>query len=167
MVQDNLTQKQREDWFRDMSQPEQWAGTAANLWQAADILFREALTDRDGVPFVPENMHMNVPATLLYGYALENAIKGLLIKTRKLNWHDLLSYTKIKQWKQHDLVSLIMDTGIQVSGEEKQLLKTLTAHIVWAGKYRASSPPRARSRPNCSRSTLWPTCGRGDSNWRL
>jgi hypothetical protein len=116
-----------------------WALCAENLWRAADILFSayQESTAENGEPLHWENTELHIPATLLYAYAMENAIKGLLVRKLKLNRSGC---EKVQGWRQHDLAALFDQTKDQIAIEEyrkeyRLLLVTLTAHIVWAGRY--------------------------------
>lgn len=114
-----------------------WITSAENLHHAAELLFQRhaAASGDDGEPVVPEDMPLDNPATLLFGYAMENALKGFLIM--KLNL-DPVSAPKIPGWKHHHLDRLFQKTEIAENSEQLRLLKILSAHIVWAGKYPAS-----------------------------
>jgi len=110
-----------------------------NLWRAADILFSayQASTAEDGEPINYEDTELNIPATLLYAYAIENALKGTLIKKLKLSPKDCKEFPG---WHKHDLVVLFNKAKIQKLDDEqkkeyRRLLAILTAQIQWAGKY--------------------------------
>ena len=79
---------------------------------------------------------IDIPATLLYGYAVENALKGFLVSKLQLNQS---GGEKLRGWRQHDLAALFDQAKLQIPNkkhtEYRLLLVTLTAHIVWAGKY--------------------------------
>lgn len=117
----------------DSWKAEHWAECAVNLRRAADILFAAHAASRaeDGEPVSIEDMGMDIPATLLYGYSMENAIKGVLIKeegvTRK-NW------MQVNGWQGHNLVELASRVE-NLKKSERRLLATLTAFVNWAGKY--------------------------------
>lgn len=131
-----LKQKVLTNWFISNWKPCAWLSRAENLRRAANILFAacDASRDEDGEPVNPENTSMDEPATLLYGYAIENAIKGYLIKA--YNWnHERCS--KLPEWGEHNLEMLFRKTGLQASKAQLMLLKLLTAHVRWAGKYPA------------------------------
>lgn len=117
----------------DSWKAEHWAESAVNLRRAADILFAAHAASRaeDGEPVSIEDMEMDRPATLLYGYSMENAIKSVLIKEKGLTREEC---KEDKSWKSHDLVELAgrIET-LKIS--KKRLLATLTAFINWAGKY--------------------------------
>ena len=126
-------------WFKRKWSASSWASSALNLWRAADILFSayQASTAEDGEPINCEDTELNIPATLLYAYAIENALKGTLIKKLKLTPGDC---QKMAEWHRHDLVGLFGKAKIQkLDAEQKKeyrrLLAILTAQIQWAGKY--------------------------------
>jgi hypothetical protein len=126
-------------WFRRKWSASSWATSALNLWRAADILYSayQASTAEDGEPINCEDTELNIPATLLYAYAIENAVKGTLIKKRNLSPGDC---KKFPGWHQHDLVVLFNEAKIQTLDDEqkkeyRRLLVILTAQIQWAGKY--------------------------------
>jgi hypothetical protein len=132
-------------WFKRTWSAISWATNAKNLWRAADILFSayQASTAEDGEPINCEDTELNIPATLLYAYAIENAVKGTLIKKLKLSPSD---YEQLPGWRIHDLVVLFNKAEIQTieyeqKKEYRHLLKILTAQILWAGKYPSTFDP--------------------------
>jgi hypothetical protein len=134
-----LEQKQEEMldiWFEEMWKPEHWLCSASIMKQAADILFAccEA-KDSAGNLKKPECINMDKPATLLYGYAMENVIKALVIKRKPLKSSD---FKKCSAWHGHKLAPLLTWIEVELDGGERFLLNTLTAHINWAGKYPAA-----------------------------
>lgn len=129
-------------WFKRRWSAGSWAVSAENLLRAADILFSayQASTAENGEPINCEDTELNIPATLLYGYAIENAIKGTLIKKLGLKQNDC---QRLPGWHKHDLVSLFNKAQIQTPDKEqkeefRRLLVILTAQILWAGKYPAT-----------------------------
>lgn len=114
--------------------PDPWLRRAKDLRRAAEILFKayEASKTEEGVPVEIEDVDMNIPATLLLGYAVENALKAFLIKCCR--W-DAEKCKKSKPWRTHNLPSLFEETKLVATAEQLLLLKTLTAFILWAGKY--------------------------------
>jgi hypothetical protein len=132
-------------WFKRTWSASSWAANAENLWRAADILFSayQASTAEDGEPINWEETELNIPATLLYAYAIENAVKGTLIKKLKLSPCD---YQNLHGWRKHVLVVLFDQAEVQTLDEEqkkecKRLLEILTAQILWAGKYPSTFEP--------------------------
>jgi hypothetical protein len=142
MVVINATMTKRDllaQSFKRSWEPSKWALCAHNLWRAADILFSayKESTAQNGEPIRPEDTEMHIPATLLYGYAIENALEGLLVKQLTLKRTEC---AKLPGWNKHDLAVLFDQTKLQIAAPKHQkdyrlLLVTLTAHVVWAGKY--------------------------------
>lgn len=120
--------------------PEAWISTSKNLRVAASLLFDEYLSSKteEGEPLIIDHLNLDQPATLLYGYAIENAMKGLLIASQS-NDEIRQKMLKSSAWKRHDLISLLnlLPTEIQtdVSRRQQAILGLLTANIIWAGKY--------------------------------
>jgi hypothetical protein len=72
------------------------------------------------------------PAQLLYSYAIENVLKGIIVSREpNLAHEDRLN----RQLQSHDLVSLSQDAGLEVHVQEEAVLKALSELSVWAGRY--------------------------------
>jgi len=69
---------------------------------------------------------------LLMGYALENLLKGILMDEHPEYFKP---DAKIKDISSHNLVSLCKRCSLQITADEEELLKKLTDHILWVGKY--------------------------------
>lgn len=112
---------------------EHWAESAVNLRRAADILFAAHAASRaeDGEPVSVADLEMDTPATLLYGYSMENAVKSVLIKEEGVTRENC---KQVKGWQGHDLVELASRVE-NLKKSERRLLATLTAFVNWAGKY--------------------------------
>jgi hypothetical protein len=121
---------------RNKDNPNAWASAALNLRMAADILFeayRESWEPDGEEPRHPENERLNSPASMLYGCALENAIKGCLIKK-----HGGFKPAKTEYgnaWARHRLIDLAVATGLPLSNDQKLCLKSAEAFVRWAGRY--------------------------------
>lgn len=160
MLNDNDEEKKRlydaetkllyNDVFKkDQNSPEAWGATAANLRIAADVLFQAYGETWEGdEPLHPENQHLDSPATMLYGCAMENVIKGYLIKkhegfdkARAANqeaWEragakDQKAWEKL--WQHHKISKLAEATGLPLTSEQKLLLQSLQSFIRWTGRY--------------------------------
>jgi hypothetical protein len=109
--------------------------TAWNLRTAADVLFQawEESWEPSGEPIHPENEHLDSPATMLYGSAMENAIKGYLIKKHG-GFEQARAAIQIA-WDRHQISRLAVATGLPLTPEQRLLLHSLEAFIVWAGRY--------------------------------
>lgn len=72
------------------------------------------------------------PAQLLYAYAIENVLKGLIV----VNDATVVDENKInKRLKSHDLIELSGDAGVKVHIEEQPVLAALSDLSIWAGRY--------------------------------
>jgi hypothetical protein len=72
------------------------------------------------------------PAQVLYAYAIENVLKGLIVA----NDTTVVNENKIsKRLKSHDLIELSANAGVQVHIEERPVLAALSDLSVWAGRY--------------------------------
>ncbi|MGO8733604.1 MAG: hypothetical protein ACLQVM_12540 [Terriglobia bacterium] len=137
--------------------PSSWRRKAARIKYAADRLFdlyEEARTrflqrfskEEGGTGCVstwstaPEaefgkdatDMSLITEYLLLMGYALENLLKGILMADHPEYFK---TGAKITEIRSHNLVSLCRRCSLVVSAAEEDLLKTLTDHIEWVGKY--------------------------------
>jgi hypothetical protein len=69
----------------------------------------------------------------LYGLAIENASKGLLVAK------DVSFVESVIKWKikggGHDLRELYTATGLLAATDEQELLDALTQAVLWAGRY--------------------------------
>lgn len=76
------------------------------------------------------------PAQLLYAYAIENLLKGLIVA----NDASAVDENSIsKRLKSHDLLTLATDAGVTVHVEEQPILAALSDLSVWAGRYPVAS----------------------------
>jgi hypothetical protein len=72
------------------------------------------------------------PAQLLYAYAMENLLKGLIVANNPA----VVDENKISnQLKSHDLVELSVSAGVTVHVEEEPVLAALSELSVWAARY--------------------------------
>jgi hypothetical protein len=131
------TKKLLEQVFdRAKDEPEDWGAMAWTLRTAADVLFdayAQTWGDPDDAPEKPENERLNGPASMLYGCAMENMIKGYLIKKHG----GFESARKVYQvaWDRHQLLRLAQATGLPLTPDQQLLLRSLEYFVVWAGRY--------------------------------
>jgi hypothetical protein len=121
--------------------PDQWGDTASLLRRAAQLLFtaeQKSGPDANGEPIHPEDQGIDNPATLLYGYAIENAIKGYLIE--KLNGYKNAEQEAGHAWN-HCLCDLAGKTGLPLTDDQRHLLRTLQSFVIWAGRYPIPKKP--------------------------
>lgn len=73
-----------------------------------------------------------LPAQLLYAFALENILKGIIVCGRP----SIASDTKIDgSIKSHDLVKLSKVAKYDIGAAEKKIFESLTRIAIWAGRY--------------------------------
>jgi hypothetical protein len=167
MVKEN-PERWPEELFKAAQQPHAWLSTAEQLAAAAELILQDQV--RHEVPYFraheaasqealavacaspndgagsaeikcePPNY---LPAQLLYAFALENVLKGLLIaKNPSLAGEHKLN----RQITSHNLVKLAEKAGFDVAGQELPLLESLSEIAVWAGRYPVAielkKPPR-------------------------
>ena len=75
---------------------------------------------------------------LLYGLALETALKGLLRTTHRYRGRRVGEITKWKgKGSGHDLRTLYEKTHLPITSEEQDLLDALSEAVLWSGRYPA------------------------------
>lgn len=150
------------DLFRAAQSPAGWFLSAERLRDAAEIILhyeaaqeipyfqahdeavKQAMADacRDGhdagvaeVAALPPNYP---PAQLLYAYAIENVLKGLIVA----NLPGLIDEQRLnRELQTHNLIKLAGKAGFTVHVQETSILGALSTLSVWAGRY-----PVARTR---------------------
>ena len=121
-----------------MWEPSLWIWYARTMKEAADVLFSRSGANNSGRNVKGSKYSdLVIPATLLYGYAMENVIKALVIKRKPKKGPDYIDYKGHRGWSGHNLVCLLKSVGFELDGDEKCFLDTLSAYIIWAGKYPA------------------------------
>lgn len=137
-----------------------WSINAFGLKRAAEILWNEG----------GEDAAVGVAAMMLTGYAVENAIKALLIFRKP----ELCTPERAPRWPGggHDLARLFDEVGVVVSPEERRLLDRLSEFVVWRGRY---TMPMSRDALRAAKALHWVTSpypfqaslGDRDVAWRL
>src|SRR5262249_58181812 len=79
------------------------------------------------------------PAQLLYAYAIENVLKGLIVSKRP----DLIQERKLDdELKNHDLNELAEKAEVTVDErDERPVLEALSKLSIWAGRYPVALEP--------------------------
>ena len=73
---------------------------------------------------------------MLYGLAIENLLKSLIIKNgTSLYQNGVIN----KRYRTHNLNSLFDSCGLKKSNDEKEILDILSEFVLWAGKYSVPS----------------------------
>lgn len=144
--------------FEAFQRPRSWYVKARDLFKSAGVLASEEralvlryetalrvasekLSEGDVEHAEIECDEPNVfPIFLLYGYALENGLKAIIVDRDP----SLIGREKVSEKiSQHDLVSLANLASLSMSGSEQELLKWLTQVVVWKGRYNAPRRPDA------------------------
>jgi hypothetical protein len=152
----------QKDMFKVAQRPVAWLLSAERLRDAAEIILRhevekeipyfrahadavhqataEAYNEGHdaGVAEIQAPAPNYPPAQLLYAYAIENVLKGLIVanKPRLIEERELNG-----ELKSHDLLRLADKASFTVYIQERPVLQALSKLSVWAGRY-----PVARSR---------------------
>jgi hypothetical protein len=134
--------------FKTSQQPTFWLLMAEGLARAAenslDLSYRPA---RDAA-IATANKHLEAgssgiaeiespspnygPARLMYGLALENIFKGLMVAADPgMPSEQRLS----KELRSHDLVLLASRAGFVITDDEKRVLEILSYIVEWGGRY--------------------------------
>ncbi len=86
------------------------------------------------------------PAQLLYAYAIENVLKGLIVASRPR----LIEERELNgELKSHDLLKLADKASFAVHVQEKPVLLALSKLSIWAGRYRRAKPQRICRNTEC------------------
>jgi hypothetical protein len=142
--------------FRLAQQPGMWLGLGDDLVQAAEAVIADSMRQlsvyevaRDkalreaekiagdsgtgeGSAPIDALLPNFLPAFLLYGYAIENLMKGLLVLASP---DDLVKDEEIGVPPIHDLFKLAHQIGITPSVIDETNLKKLTEVTTWSGRY--------------------------------
>ena len=142
--------------FKAQQQPFSWLRSAGHLRDAAEMILRHELQaeisyslahkiadeeataasvrdDADfGVADIKATAPNYPPAQLLYAYAIENVLKGLIVFKRP----ELIQEHKLDdELKNHDLNELAENAEVTVEHEERPILEALSQLSIWAGRY--------------------------------
>jgi len=125
-----------------------WHDKAVSLRRAALVLYRDSIPElrkfekarraaekelkkRSVVPIRYPRPDV-LPAFSIYGSALENAFKGIMVsKNKGLIGADHLS----KTLQEHNLVELARSAGVSLSPAEEYVLQWVTEVLIWKGRY--------------------------------
>ena len=139
-----------EAFFKAAQDPAGWLTTAERLAEAAEgiVSSQDALKEgyqrayeaaeseleasHDGIVEIGHREPNYLPPGMLYGFAIENALKGLIIAKGGASVSEKKIDPKIKT---HNLVSLATDAGIALDDNEREVLATISMLAEWAGRY--------------------------------
>lgn len=142
--------------FTAAQQPAAWLRSAERLRDAADAILKQELPAEipyfqahmvaeeeavanaysDGndagvaeIKAIPPNYP---PAQLMYAYAIENVLKGLIIS----KWPDLIQERELAgELATHKLIKLAEKADFTVHVQERPVLEALSQLSIWAGRY--------------------------------
>lgn len=134
--------------------PDAWRRVAIGLKRSADIIwgkwfkiFKRLEGGRTATTTPQEggDLYLLLPTfLLLYGLAIENASKGLLVAKDSSIVKSVIKW-KVKEGG-HNLRELYTATGLSVATDEQELLDALTQAVLWAGRYPV--PKNHEDKPN-------------------
>ena len=150
---DDMSQMKRSKLFEHMAtSPHLWFAEAAGLMRAAYVLWdyhqrrrdnekriasgnvgKDALVDISTDRFVSSYM-------LLAGFAIENAVKGLIISQQEVPANLQCLPNEVLG---HDLRKMFATAGIQLDAKDELLIEALHEAIIWKGRYH--TPKRVNS----------------------
>jgi hypothetical protein len=114
-----------------------WALSARRLKRGGDLLFDAYAADLDAMgsgvsPLELANLEVVGPATLLFGLAIENILKAIIIDRDPQPVND----GKLRGWPAaHDLLRLADFAAIEFDDRQKDLVRRIGAFVEWAGRY--------------------------------
>jgi len=155
--------------FEAGQQPAAWLRSAGHLRDAAEVILRHELQAevsyslarkiaegeaaaarvRDGANFAVADIKATAPnyppAQVLYAYAIEDVLKGLIV----FNQPELIQEHKLDdELKNHDLNELAEKAEVTVGHEERPILEALSQLSIWAGRYPVAVNRRDMGTPN-------------------
>jgi hypothetical protein len=153
--------------FKAGQQPAAWLRSAGHLRNAAEVILEHerpaeisysqalkiadeeasAASVRDGIgeADIKATAPNYPPAQLLYAYAIENVLKGLIVFKRP----DLIKEHKLDgELKNHDLNELAEKAEVTVEQDERPVLEALSRLSIWTGRYPVALNQRHTGMPN-------------------
>src|SRR5688572_4898860 len=131
--------------FQQAQQPTMWVSAADELTDAASPVFQAAVaqlpkfedakraaTEAAKRAYEQSNDGFGIAAAfLLYGFAIENSLKGLIVNANP----GIVGANKIAVPNHHDLNDLAAEAGYTPTIDEADLLRKLTTITTWSGRY--------------------------------
>ncbi len=115
-----------------------WVLEARRLRSAADLIFAAYLADLAAFehgqpPSSLDHLELVMPASLLYGLAVENLLKAIILKNVK----PAATRRRLPEWPSdgHDLEKLASRAIVTLNDCERDMLRRLSAFVRWAGRY--------------------------------
>jgi hypothetical protein len=138
--------------YKAGQKPSSWLSSAESLREAAEIIFQRESSNEILYAQALERANQELannpdpgayaeirceppnylPGELLYGYALENVLKGLVVA----NAPNIANEAKLgDEIVSHKLICLAKKAAFQISASEAKILRALTQLSEWAGRY--------------------------------
>jgi hypothetical protein len=130
-----------EQVFRGLNDELQWLQSADRLKHGADLLFTAYLDSCElssEERSQTEDRNMDCVATLLYGLAMENILKAVLLKEgiAKIKSDGRIDWNLVDGTKDHDLLSICRSSKlVSLNAGQEKLMERMSAFVYWAGKY--------------------------------
>ncbi len=144
-------------WYEESIRPESWAAQADLLKRAAEVLWAAFYQDHQKLMerlnrAMPDpatidttdlrNLHIFHIYLLIAGYAIENLLKGIIVKKNLIpSLHQPRPElpTKLPSYlNSHNLMDLLQQAGLRCkSDDEREFLRVLSDYTTWAGRYPA------------------------------
>jgi hypothetical protein len=133
-------------WFASkVLNPDEWLDTAENLTAVLKLLspqidsafagIAKAVTAGAGERIEGSDVfRIHGVYLMLSAYAIENCVKGALVRKRKWCAEDV-SKGLPQELKSHTLGALVEPLELSLNEEEDELLERLAAYSTWAGRY--------------------------------
>jgi hypothetical protein len=126
--------------FQAMNNPYQWLSGADKLKRGADVIFEAYLSAHESSPeeqAESEDTRLDGVATLLYGLAMENVLKAVLLNEGVAQVDNDGTVTwNVEGAKEHDLLSICRSAKLlALTREQEKLMERMSAFVHWAGKY--------------------------------
>jgi hypothetical protein len=134
--------------FQYFQEWQHWYDKAMSLRRAALVLYRHSIPELRKFekarrtaekelkkhPVMPiRYAHPDVlPAFSIYGSALENAFKGVMVSKNK----ELIDANHLsKSLQEHNLIKLALSAGVSLSSTERYVLQWVTEVLIWKARY--------------------------------
>jgi len=135
-----MDEHQSQTIFTLLNKPHKWHAKAMKLKYCADVLFDAFLKAQElsrEEQAETEDTDINDVATLLYGMAMENILKALLLKTGVAQPRsDGTVAWNAEGAGNHDLLAMSNSlTLLKLDSAQQKLMERLSAFVCWAGKY--------------------------------
>jgi hypothetical protein len=122
-------------------EPGFWILSARRLKRSGDLIFQAYSNDLEAMvngatPTELENLELAGVASMLFGLAIENLLKAIIISNDKSDQPP----DRVRDWDRdgHELVSLAEKADINLNEKQRDLLVRLTSSVRWSGKYPVS-----------------------------